>query len=121
MHVSTNITPGLVTQVNNMVGGWAEAGYRYTETTNFGDLGIYAGVKPVVFSGSVETKMPTGVDNSGNIVYTNKKLAVQNQATGYIRALYSKALTKQTLYRISGMATADGQYRVMNEVRFFLD
>jgi hypothetical protein len=121
MHVTTNITPGLITKVNNIVGGWAETGYRYTDTEKFGDLGVYAGVKPVVFSGNVEAKMPTGVDTNGNVSYTNKMLAIQNQVTPYVRALYTNMIDKKTMYRFSVMGTQQGQYRLMHELRFWID
>jgi hypothetical protein len=120
MHVTTNITPGLITKVNNIVGGWAESGYRYTDD-RFGDIGVYAGVKPVVLSGNVEAKMPTSVDNAGNVVYTNKKLAIQNQVTPYVRALYTNMIDKKTMYRFSVMGTQQGQYRLMHELRFWID
>jgi len=120
MHVTTNVTPGLITKVNNIVGGWAESGYRYTED-QFGDIGVYAGVKPVVLSGNVEARMPTSVDSAGNIVYTNKKLAIQNQVTPYVRALYTNMIDKKTMYRFSVMGTQQGQYRLMHELRFWID
>lgn len=121
MHVTTNITPGLITKVNNIVGTWAESGYRYTDTDRFGDIGVYAGIKPMVLSGDVEARMPTSVDNAGNIVYTNKRLAIQNQATPYVRALYTNMIDKKTMYRFSVMGTQQGQYRLMHELRFWID
>lgn len=120
MHVTTNVTPGLITKVNNIVGTWAESGYRYTED-RFGDIGVYAGVKPVVLSGNVEARMPTSVDTAGNIVYTNKKLAIQNQVTPYVRALYTNMIDKKTMYRFSVMGTQQSQYRLMHELRFWID
>ena len=120
MHVTTNVTPGLITKVNNMVGAWSEAGYRYTDD-QLGDFGFYAGVKPVVLSGNVEARVPTSVDNSGNVVYTKKNMMVQNQLDGYVRGLYTNMLTKQTMYRFSAIATQQGQYRLMHELRFYLD
>jgi hypothetical protein len=120
MNVTTNITPGLITKVNNMWGAWSETGYRHT-TKEFGDLGVYAGVKPVVLSGSVQARIPTAVDMGGNIVYTNKTLQVQNQTTGYVRALYTNQLTKQTQLRLSAISTTTGQYRAMTEVKFWID
>jgi hypothetical protein len=120
MYVTTNITPGLITKVNNMYGTWAETGYRYTQD-RFGDLGVYTGIKPVVLSGNVEAKLPTSIDNNGNTVYTSKTMSVQNQTVGYLRALYTNQLTKQTQYRFSVMGTQQGQYRVMNEFRLWLD
>ena len=121
MHVTTNINPGLITKVNNMIGAWAETGYRYTNKSNFNDFGVYAGIKPVVLSGDVEARMPTSVDTAGNIVYTNKRLAVQNQVTPYIRALYTNMLDKKTMYRFSAVATQQGQYRIMHELRWWIN
>ena len=121
MHVTTNIQPGLITRVNNMWGAWAESGYRFGHVRRAGDMGIYAGVKPVVLSGSVEARIPTAVDMGGNIVYTNKTLQVQNQTTGYVRALYTNQLTKHSQLRLSAMSTTVGQYRAMTELRFWID
>ena len=123
MNVTTNITPGLITKVNNMTGTWGESGYRYTRD-GFGDLGLFAGVKPVVLSGNVEAKLPTGVDNNGNTLYTTKNLMVQNQVTPYVRALYTNMLDHNTQYRFSAMTTTlngPNQYRIMHELRYFFD
>jgi hypothetical protein len=121
MHVTTNITPGLITKVNNIVGTWAESGYRFGDVKDKGDIGVYAGIKPVVLSGDVEAKMPTSIDNNGNVVYTNKRLAIQNQVTPYVRALYTNMIDKKTMYRFSVMGTQQGQYRLMHELRWWLD
>jgi hypothetical protein len=121
MHVSTNITPGLVTNVSNMTGGWAETGYRYTDHSRFGDIGLYAGVKPVIFSGNVTARIPTDVDNAGNVVYTNKKMTLQNPTTTYVRAMYTNLINKQTQYRLSGIVLDNGQYRIMHELRWNLN
>ena len=121
MHVTTNITPGLITKVENMWGTWAETGYRFGDVRREGDMGFYAGIKPVVISGSVQARIPTAVDNSGNVVYTNKKLMVQNQTTGYVRALYTNQLDRKTQLRLSAITTSAGQYRAMTELRFWID
>ena len=124
MHVTTNIQPGLITRVNNMWGAWAETGYRFGDVRRAGDMGIYAGVKPVVLSGSVEARLPTGIDMQGNIQYTQRTLMIQNQVTPYIRALYTNMLDKKTQYRFSAMTTANSgtnQYRIMHELKYFFD
>jgi hypothetical protein len=115
-YTTTNMTPGLITRVNDIYGVWGETGYRWQN-----NMGVYAGIKPVVVSGSVQANLPTGVDNAGNIVYTGKTLALQNQTTGYVRALWATEFDKRTAYRISGTVMSNGQYRLMNEVRFNLD
>ena len=121
MYVTTAINPGLITRIAPMTGGWAEAGYRFNSNERFGDLGFYIGVKPVVFSGSVEAKLPTSVDNAGNINYTSQTLGVKSDVTGYARLLYTKPIDKHTQYRLSGTALSNGQFRVMSELKFFLD
>lgn len=122
MNVSTNITPGLVNNVSNITGYWGEAGYRHTDMskTGIGDLGFYVGVKPVVLSGSAQVNMPTGVDNNGNTVYTNKNYNIAGDITPYIRSMYTYPLEKNTHYRLSGIAMPNGQYRIMNELRWVL-
>jgi hypothetical protein len=121
MHVSTNITPGLINQVSNIWGTWAETGYRFGNIKREGHTGIFLGIKPVVLDGSVQARLPTGVDNTGNITYTSKKLAIQNQTTGYIRALYTNQLDRRTQLRLSAVATTGSQYRIMNELKFWFD
>jgi len=114
MYTSTQMTPGLITKVNDIYGAWGEVGYRWN------GLGIYSGLKPVVLSGSVQARLPTSVDNNGNLVYTTRTLGLQNQSTGYLRALWSTDIRKNTVFRMSGTVMSNGQYRIMNEFRFFI-
>jgi hypothetical protein len=113
-YTTTTITPGLITNVAPIAGAWGEAGYRWEN-----NLGVYAGVKPILFSGNVTASLPTSVDNNGNTVYTKRTLALQNQTTGYLRALWSTDINKNLTYRISGTAMTNNQYRLMNEFRIF--
>jgi len=117
MMTTTNFKSGIITDVSPIFAGWVETGYRYNEL-GFGDLGVYAGVKPVVLSGNVTATMPTGVDNAGNPVYTNTKMGVVSQTTPYVRALYTGVIDRHNAYRLSGMATQNGQYRAMAEYRY---
>jgi hypothetical protein len=117
MMTTTNFKPGIITDVSPIFAGWVETGYRYNEL-GFGDLGLYMGVKPVVLSGNVTATIPTGVDNLGNPVYTNTKLGVVGQTTPYVRALYTGIIDRHNAYRLSGMATHNGQYRAMAEYRY---
>jgi hypothetical protein len=120
MYTTTNITPGLVTNITPITSLWAESGYRFSRD-GFGDLGVYAGVKPVIVSGSVEANIPTAIDNSGNTVYNKKNLSLQNPVTGYARVMYTTRVNKETQYRFTAMATQYGQYRLMHELRWNLN
>ena len=116
IYTTTNITPGLITKVNDIFGAWAETGYHWQN-----NLGVYIGVKPVLLSGNVQANLPTSVDNNGNLLYTGKTLAIDNQHTGYIRALWGTNLDKKTMYRVSGTIMSNGQSRIMNELRYNFD
>ena len=117
MMTTTNFKPGIITDVSPIIASWAETGYRYNEA-GFGDLGVYVCVKPLVLSGNITATMPTSVDNSGNIVYTNTKMGVVSQTTPYVRALYTGIIDRNNAYRLSGMTTQTGQYRAMAEYRY---
>ena len=117
MMTTTNFTPGIITDVSPIMAAWAETGYRYNDL-RFGDLGFYVGVKPVVLSGNITATIPTGVDNAGNVVYTNTKMGVVSQTTPYVRALYTGVINRNNSYRWSGIITQTGQYRAMAEYRY---
>ena len=120
MYTTTNFRPGMVTNVTPITATWAESGYRYTDS-QFGDLGVYAGVMPVVLNGSVTATMPTSVDNAGNAVYTTNKMGIVSTTTPYVRALYTGVIDRHNAYRLSGMTTNNGQYRAMAEYRYSFD
>jgi hypothetical protein len=117
MRTTTNFRSGMVTNVTPITAAWAETGYRYTES-QFGDFGVYLGVKPVVLNGSVTATMPTSIDGNGNTVYTTNKMGIVSTTTPYVRALYTGVIDRNNSYRLSGMTTNTGQYRAMAEYRY---
>jgi hypothetical protein len=117
MYVATSINPGLVTEVSPMLAAWTEVGYKTDPDSALGNIGLYAGVKPVTLSGFISAKIPTSIDISGNVVYTNKKLTVQDQAIGYARITYVNRLNRHSEFKFSAMGTATGEYRVVNELK----
>lgn len=121
MHTTTNFRPGMVTQVSPITAGWAETGYRYTDYSSIGDLGVYLGVKPVIFSGNITANLPTGVDNSGNVVYTTQKMSVMSSTVPYVRALYTTVIDRHNSVRLSAIAAQGNLYRTMAEYRYSFD
>jgi hypothetical protein len=117
MYVATSIDPGLVTKVSPMLAAWTEIGYNTDPKSPLGNIGLYAGIKPVTLSGHVSAKIPTSVDMAGNIVYTNKKLTVQDQAIGYARITYTNQLSRHSQFKVSAMGTATGEYKMVNELK----
>ena len=86
MHVNTNFTPGLITDVSTQTGVWAEASYK--------DGGFRAdvGVHPVMLSGSVTANIPTSIDNTGTTHYTKYKFGLPTNINSYIRSQYTTPL-----------------------------
>ena len=86
MHVNTNFTPGLVTDVSTQTGAWAEASYK--------DGGFRAdvGVHPVMLSGSVTANIPTSIDAKGTTHYTKYKFGLPTNINSYIRSQYTTPL-----------------------------
>lgn len=117
MYNTTNISPGLITHVNNMWGAWAEFGWRELDRRGQG-FGVYAGVQPVMIGGKVEANLPTGIDSSGNIQYTKTNLAVQNPITGYVRVMYNTQLNRNTMLNLGAMLVENGQYRAQAQIKF---
>jgi hypothetical protein len=111
----------MITQVTPILGAWVESGYRYADFGSLGDMGFYAGVKPIVLSGSVTANIPTAIDGTGSSIYTQTRMGIANTVTPYIRALYTNNLDKQTMYRLSGMVSPTGLFRVMSELRYSFD
>ena len=117
MHTRTSIDPGLVTKVNAITAAWAETGY-HKEFDSGNSLDIYAGVKPMILAGSVQAKIPTDIDNAGKILYTDKTLYIQDTITGYVRGSYKWQFSKQSQLQVSGMRMTNGQYQVINELKW---
>jgi hypothetical protein len=86
MHVNTNFTPGLITDVSTQTGAWAEASYKD------GGFRADAGVHPVMLSGSVTANIPTSIDNTGTTHYTKYKFGLPTNINGYIRSQYTTPL-----------------------------
>tara|TARA_R110002153_G_scaffold53917_4_gene149919 strand:- start:1158 stop:3539 length:2382 start_codon:yes stop_codon:yes gene_type:complete len=82
MHVSTDVTPGLVTNISTQTGAWAEASY-----TN-GGFQAFAGIHPVALSGSVNANIGSSIDNNGNMQYTQHKFGMPSDVNAYARIAY---------------------------------
>lgn len=115
MNTATQFTPGLVTDVSNIVSMWAEGGTESKSKRK--SFGVYAGVLPVALSGSVNIKMPTSIDYRGNISYTNVKAKIQDTATGYVRANYTEQVTNNVSYNVTGIVTHTGYVKALAEVK----
>jgi len=72
MNTNTQYESGLVNDIDTIhsaytIAGWDEDGF-----------GVYGGIKPTAFSGKVNMNVPTSVDNTGVMHYTNTDTNVNN-------------------------------------------
>ena len=111
MYSSTEIDAGLVNRVNPISSVWAETGYEWKH------FRAYAGMLPKVISGSADISLPTGIDNRGQIQYTNTRADVYGPAVQYARFNYSDRINRYANYRINAMATTQKYHAVMGEIR----
>ena len=102
MHVKTNFTKGLVTDVSDQVGAWTELGYKK------GGLELGAGVHPVMLKGDVKANIPTSVDMRGNLQYTEHKFKLPTHVNGYLKANYDFVLDTNTKIKVSSAVSQSG-------------
>lgn len=102
MNTSTDFTPGLVTNVSDIVSIWAETGW---ESNKFS---LYAGVLPTVVKGSITMNLPYAIDYQGNIKYNKVSANIVDSAVGYARVNYNGKIKKGVTYNLAGVVTHTG-------------
>jgi hypothetical protein len=111
MYSATEIEQGLVQRINPITSVWAESGYEWT------NFKAYAGVLPKVVAGSANITLPTGIDNQGQISYTNTTADVYSPTTAYARFSYSDQIKKNITYRVNGIITTQQQHSIVADVK----
>jgi hypothetical protein len=111
MYSSTEIEQGLVNRVNPISSVWAETGYEWKH------FRAYAGMLPKVVGGTADINLPTGVDNRGQVQYTNTRSEVYSPTVHYARFNYTDRINRYANYRINAMITTQQQHTVMGEIR----
>jgi len=71
---------------------------------------LYGGVKPTLFAGKINMRLPTDVDNNGKLQYTDTVINVRNKMLGFIGVDYSFVLdlTKQVQWNVNAMIDSSG-------------
>jgi len=83
LNTRTDFDRGLVTEVGDIRAVYGVVGYQDPQWN------LQAGVQPVIVDGAVRLTLPTGVDNSGNLQYTDQTLNVRNSAEYFVNATRS--------------------------------
>jgi hypothetical protein len=101
LNTKTDFTPGLVTNVSDISAVYGVLGYRDNEWS------VQTGVQPVIISGNLNLTLPSGVDNSGNLQYTDYTVNVRNDAEYFVNATRSFN-TKYVDVHVNGSTTSSG-------------
>jgi hypothetical protein len=111
MYSSTEIEQGMVQRINPITSVWAETGYEWT------NFKMYGGILPKVVSGSADMTLPTGIDNTGRISYSNTRADVYSPTVAYARFSYSDRINKKVTYRVNGIVTSQQQHSIVGDVQ----
>jgi len=93
---NTNINPGLVSSVSSIDALYAVGGTRFTN-----GIELLMGVKPYIVNGSMNLNIPDRVDNSGNVLYSNKTIDLNNQIEKFYQLNYSADLGYNAKFKIN--------------------
>lgn len=83
IQTSTEFTPGMVTNVSNILSAYYAMGYSVK------NLNVYTGVQPTIVSGTVSFNLPTGVDDHGKTLYTSTQQQVRNNIENFVGVEYT--------------------------------
>ena len=111
MYSNTQFDAGAVTRISPITSVWTEVGYEGEK------FKFYAGMLPKVVAGSVDLRLPTGVDTVGNIQYNSVSARVTNPTTEYIRLSYKERLHKGVYFNLHAMTTTQKQTSVLGELK----
>lgn len=113
MYAITEITPGLVTNVSNIASLWGEVGFQDQKTGFAG----FVGIKPWALNGHVNAKIPTSIDQQGNLQYQDVKAPIQNSLDGYLRVGYTAKLHSKVRGSIGAIMFTNGLHGVMGSLK----
>lgn len=111
MYSGTEIDSGLVNRINPITSVWAETGWEGEK------FKVYGGILPKVVAGSANLRLPTGVDNRGQVMYSNTQANIYSPTVEYARFSYNERINKNVGFRVNGMITTQRQRAVMAEYR----
>ena len=106
MYSMTDIEQGMVTEVTPITSLYAVGGYAL-DNVNF-----YGGVKPTVVDGSIRLNIPTSVDSSGVMHYTDYEMNLNTDPTTFIGVNYNADVLKNHTVRFNGVLDQTGTKQV---------
>ena len=104
MQTSTEFRQGLVQEITPLWAGYAVGGYQDQHWT------LYGGLQPTLFSGHLDMKLPTSVDKTGTMHYTDKRIHIRNQPVTFA-GMERRWQQRQHSVKLSGVVNDQGTYQ----------
>jgi hypothetical protein len=104
MATNTDLTPGLVSDIDNLYSvyttmGWEEDSWR-----------IYAGTKPKLVKADIEFNLPSNVDSSGVMHYSNHQSQIKNDIASFIGGSWQQDISGYSLITNGVIDSSDKHY-----------
>jgi hypothetical protein len=109
MATNTDLTPGLVSDINNLysvytTAGWEEDNWR-----------VYVGTKPKLIKGDIEFTLPSDVYSSGVMHYSKQKSQIKNDISSFIGGSWQEDMNVFSVI-VEGVISADNDYYISNDI-----
>ena len=103
MATNTDLTAGLVSDINNLYSVYTTAGW---EKDNWR---IYTGTKPKLIKGDIEFNLPSEVDESGVMHYTKQKIQVRDDTASFVGGSWQQEMNGYSLIT-DGVVDSSGEH-----------
>ena len=90
MHTNTDIRKGLVTDVSALTSMWSEVSWKKK------GFRLAVGTMPYLVDGGITLRLPTSIDFTGNVHYTEIDYKIRNNFAEYVSIGYKKQLNFNT-------------------------
>lgn len=104
IQTATQFSPGLVTDITPVWAGYAVTGWQDRNWT------VYTGLQPTIFSGDMTLRLPTSVDQTGTMHYTEHKFNIRNQPVAFA-GMERRWQQRQHSVKFSGVVNDQGTYQ----------
>jgi hypothetical protein len=101
LNTKTDFTPGLVTGISDISAVYGVMGYSNNKWS------VQTGIQPIIIGGRLNLTLPTSIDNTGNLQYTNYTANVKNRPEYFLNAARSFN-TKYVNVHVNGRTTSLG-------------
>lgn len=105
IQTSTDYDKGLVEKISPIYSAYATTGLKQ------GNLHVFTGIQPVILAGEIDLKLPSYVDNTGTLQYTNHQIKLHNPLVSFV-GFEHKWNQRDNNFKLTAMADALSRYSI---------